>query len=130
MRLDRDLVRDLLFALEAKQDFQIRTRDELIPEGRERDEVGYALLKMYEAGFITGEVIRSSTTPERIIEVMPFELTFKGHEFLDTVRDNEVWRRTKQGVEKAGGASITFVWELAKAYGKQALNERLGIQIP
>lgn len=129
MKLDRDVVRDLLFALEAKTDFKARKYEDLLPD-RDSREVAYALMKMHEAGFITAEVVRSSTTPERIIEVIPFELTFKGHEFLDTVRDNEVWRRTKSAAEKAGGASITFVWELAKAYGKQLLNERLGIHIP
>lgn len=129
MKLDRDMVRDLLFALEAKTDFKARKYEDLLPD-RDPREVAYALMKMHEAGFITAEVIRSTTTPERIIKVLPFDLTFKGHEFLDTVRDNEVWRRTKSAAEKAGGASITFVWELAKAYGKQLLNERLGIQIP
>ena len=59
----------------------------------------------------------------------PKRLTYQGHEFLDTIRDGEVWRRTKAGAEKIGGASIGFIWELAKAYGKQLVTERLGFSL-
>ncbi|AZI35289.1 hypothetical protein NT2_17_00110 [Caenibius tardaugens NBRC 16725] len=54
-------------------------------------------------------------------------ITWNGHEFLDTVRDTEVWERAKAGAEKAGNASVSFLWELAKAYGKHVASERLGI---
>lgn len=56
-------------------------------------------------------------------------LTWNGHEFLDTIRDAEVWKRTKAGAEKAGNASVSFLWELAKAYGKNLASERLGITL-
>jgi hypothetical protein len=35
---------------------------------------------------------------------LPKRLTWNGHEFLDAVRDDEVWRRTKEGARKAGNA--------------------------
>ena len=57
----------------------------------------------------------------------PKRLTYRGHEFLDTIRDEEVWRRTKAGVTKMGGASIELLWEIGKAYGKQVAQEKLGI---
>jgi hypothetical protein len=52
-----------------------------------------------------------------------------GHEFLDLVRNPEVWRRTKAGATKAGGTGVEFLWELAKAYGRQVLKERTGIDL-
>lgn len=45
------------------------------------------------------------------------------------VRDPEVWRRTKDGVSKIGGASLSVAWELGKAYGKHVIKERLGLDI-
>ena len=33
-------------------------------------------------------------------------LTFNGHEFLDTVRDGEIWKLAKEGATKAGVASV------------------------
>ncbi|MNE98660.1 hypothetical protein D3C80_1972110 [compost metagenome] len=62
-------------------------------------------------------------------EWQPKRLTYKGHEFLDTVRDPEVWRRTKEGAEKAGVAGLAMLLELGKAYGKQLLKERLGLEL-
>lgn len=56
-------------------------------------------------------------------------ITWNGHEFLDTIRDPEVWKRTKAGMTKAGNASFSLVWELAKAYGKHVASERLGIAL-
>jgi hypothetical protein len=50
-------------------------------------------------------------------------LTFKGHEFLDTVRDSEVWKLTKESAQKAGVASVQVLFEIGKAYAKQKLAE-------
>ncbi|RMU13536.1 DUF2513 domain-containing protein, partial [Pseudomonas savastanoi] len=60
----------------------------------------------------------------------PRRLTYKGHEFLDTVRDEEIWRRTKAGAEKAGGVGLGLLLEIDKAYGKQVFREKLGIELP
>jgi hypothetical protein len=60
----------------------------------------------------------------------PMRLTYRGHEFLDTVRDGEVWRRTKAGAEKAGVAGLGMLLDLGKAISKQMLKEKLGIELP
>ena len=124
MKLDKDLVREILLAVEAHDE----------PEGlialkiddHSAEEVSYHVRLLDEAGLLaalnTGGIDRFRWQPQR--------LTYKGHEFLDTVRDGEVWRRTKVGAEKAGVASIGFLLELGKAYGKQVLKERLGIELP
>lgn len=129
MKLDRDLVRDLLFYFEKKSDFAHRECHEIEIEGYSAGAVAYALLRMHEAGLITGETIRSKTTPERIVEVIPCDLTFKGHEFLDSVRDPAIWKKTKEGAKKIGGISFELVWELAKAYGRSMAKERLGVDL-
>ncbi|MDF2900348.1 MAG: hypothetical protein K0Q62_407 [Phenylobacterium sp.] len=60
---------------------------------------------------------------------LPKRLTFRGHEFLDTIRDPEVWRLTQEGAAKAGGAGVQFLWELGKAYARQVAKERLGLDL-
>jgi hypothetical protein len=62
-------------------------------------------------------------------EWQDLQLTWNGHEFLEAVRDPEVWRRTKEGAKAAGNAGLGFMWELAKAYGKHVAKERLGIEL-
>jgi hypothetical protein len=56
-------------------------------------------------------------------------LTWDGHEFLDTVRDPEIWRKTKSGAAAAGGYAFGFLKDLATAYAKHVAKERLGLEI-
>jgi hypothetical protein len=48
-----------------------------------------------------------SPTSDRVIYVIPFELTWQGHEYLVKVRNDSVWRRVKDVVASKGG-SLTF----------------------
>ena len=58
---------------------------------------------------------------------MELYLTWQGHEFLNSIRDPEVWSKTKEGAKKVGNFSIQFIGEIAKAYAKHVAKERLGI---
>ena len=125
MKLDKDLVREILLAIEASD----QTPDswiDLAIDSHSEDEFSYHVMLLHEAGLIVAQDLCSMSD----FDWRPKRLTIRGHEFLDTVRDGEVWRRTKVGAEKAGVASIGFLLELGKAYGKQVLKERLGIQLP
>lgn len=121
MKFDKDLMRDILLATEASNEVPLKWTVLDLP-GRTLQETSYHVMLMQEAGFIEARDL----TNLKQYEWQPKRLTFKGHEFLDTIRDREVWRRTKEGAEKAGSASIGFIWELAKAYGKHVAKERLG----
>ena len=52
-------------------------------------------------------------------------LTSEGHDFLDSVRDPEIWRRTKAGAVKAGGFTVDILKELAKSLIKAAIQQHL-----
>jgi hypothetical protein len=95
-------------------------------EGRESELISYHVMLLDEAGLLSGISLGGLNH----FEWQPKRLTYKGHEFLDTVRDGEVWRRTKAGAEKAGVAGLGVLLELGKAYGKEVLKEKLGIELP
>jgi hypothetical protein len=61
--------------------------------------------------------------------VMLSGLSWKGCEFLDTVRSPEVWRRTKEAAGKIGGVSIAVLAEIAKASAKTVIKEHLGLDL-
>jgi hypothetical protein len=124
MKLDKELVREIMLTVEASDTPPIQWVTLDLP-GRTLEETSYHVMLLDEAGFIEGQKL----TTYGKFEWQPKRLTYQGHEFLDTIRDGEVWRRTKDGAEKVGGASIGFLWELAKAYGKQVASERLGITL-
>lgn len=127
MKLDKDLVRELLLAIE-ESDHDPRGFITLEADGRTPMEVSYHLMLMHDAGLIAAA--NQNHLGRDGFRWVAQHLTYRGHEFLDTVRDGEVWRRTKAGAEKAGVAGLGVLLELGKAYGKEVLREKLGVQLP
>ncbi|WP_197529076.1 DUF2513 domain-containing protein [Aeoliella mucimassa] len=49
-------------------------------------------------------------------------MTWAGHDFLDSIRSNEVWNDTKKSIANAGvGVTLAIITELAKTCIKQKL---------
>jgi len=101
MKRDFDLIRELLLHFEMKNSSGVEQRPEI--DGYDDEVIGYHLRLMHDASFIRAELIKS-TTSDRVVQVWPFELTWQGHEFLDTVRDEEVWRKILDVVAQKGGS--------------------------
>lgn len=126
MKLDKDLVREILLAIESSN----HSPDEpmgLTDERWTAQEISYHVMLLHEAGLVIAEDLSFLAETFPIWQIK--RLTYKGHEFLDTVRDGEVWRLTKAGAEKAGGTSLAMMLEIGKAFGKQVLKDRLGIEL-
>ena len=84
--------------------------------------IQYHLNLLYEAGWITAEPARSGTS-DRVIYVLPFELTWQGHDFLDAIRNDTVWQRTKTVIAKTGGAvPVELVRQVADRVIQAVLN--------
>jgi hypothetical protein len=123
MKRDLELIREILFALEQKDD-SIRVLEDQFPD-RDPNKYYYNVWLLHDGGFVNAVDFSSNSG----FVWKPVRLTWTGSELLDSIRDPEVWRRTKAGAVKVGGASIEFAWQIAKAYGKQLAKEKLGIEI-
>ena len=55
----------------------------------------------------------------------PRSLSWQGHDFLDAIRDETVWNKTK-GIMKGKGGSITF--DVLKALATSVLKGMFGLQ--
>ena len=100
MTRDFDLVRSLLVDLE-------KEGEEIYVEHEHGAEVIHQLLIMRDAGFIEAE-------DRGFGEVYVRRLTWEGHDFLDSVRDDTVWNKTKSKVSKSvGSASLEVVRAVA-----------------
>lgn len=55
-------------------------------------------------------------------------LTLRGHEFLDTIRDEWIWKQTRDAATAVGGGTIELLFSLAKGFARQKLSS-LGIDI-
>jgi hypothetical protein len=129
MKRDMDLIRALLLKLEA---LPMRLggivmispeEDAITVDGYTPEQIDYHLSQIRKAGFIDeGGVHPMVGTGFR-------GLTWAGHDFLDSVRDPEIWRATKEGAKKAGGFSLELLVDLAKGLIKKKIEEHTGIQI-
>jgi len=99
MKRDFDLIRKLLIFFEEKPGSEPVRKPEIA--GYNDIEIMYHLLLLNDAGFLRCEPIKS-TSSDRVIKVIPFELTWDGHEFLDKIRSEEIWNKTKVTIKKKG----------------------------
>jgi hypothetical protein len=115
-----DLIRQLLLYFEERDSFALDQEPAI--EGYDEREVQYHLLLLAQAEFIVYEASRSSTNPERLIQVYPFGLSWAGHEFLDAARDEKLWNKAKEKVvDVSGGLSLSLLQALLIHTAKKGL---------
>ena len=117
MKRDWEVVRELLLALEAKDD--VTTNLSFLP-GRDQNIVAYQIQILGEAGLIHGGA--SIRGLDERLTAHAFRLTWAGHELLDTMRDNTAWSKIKhKAAEKGVSLSFQVIGMLAKEYAKAHL---------
>lgn len=75
-----------------------------------------------EAGYITANILESSSGDGRIISALARRLTNSGHELLDTIRSDTVWGKI-QDKFKSSGVDMTF--DLVIMAGKRIMESLL-----
>ena len=124
MKLDKDLVREVLLKLEADDSDPMMLKDLDITEWP-GEQVAYTVCLLAEGGLI--EAINAGNLST--YDWKATRLTFTGHEYLETIRDGEVWRKTKEVANKTGVYSLQVLMEAGKMVVKQKLMEH-GIHLP
>ena len=117
MPLNMDLVRELLFRFEHG--------DDSVPEGRTKLEVAYHVKKMLDGGLVEGRVIEKPS-PGKLLphDYILKDITWKGHEFIRSVREDTVWHHLKDHF-KTKGVALTV--DLIVEYLKSQAKEKLGL---
>lgn len=115
MRLNPDCVRSVLLEVEASglnEAIYIEDLCNKLPEFTP-DDIQYTCAKLIEAEYLNGLVsdVIGSIAP-CIVEI--WDLTYEGHEFLDTVRPTTVWEKTKGIITSIGSASLPVIQDAAK----------------
>lgn len=128
MSRDMDLVRELLLRLDALPVGRLYivtgSDKEFDVPGYKPNVINHHLEMLAKAGFIDAP---GSWPGHGGIAYRG--LTWEGHDFLDTVRDPEVWKRTKDGATKMGGWTFGLLKDLGTAYLKHVAKERLGLDL-
>ena len=127
MKRNMDLIRDLLFHFEQKQGNRPDGNVEIT--SYDRYEIAYHLILLAQGGYIDYEASRSKTNRNRLINVIPGNLTWEGHELLETMRDTEIWQRTKGGAAQIGSFGIDVIKALAKGYIRKKVKKLTDIEL-
>ena len=116
MKRDMDLIREMLLAIEAHPSgFGLKIE---IPNYTE-EQINYHAFLLGEAGL--AEVSSITTNYSKSPEAMVKHLTWAGHEFLDSARDNTIWNQAKDKIGMIGGAAIQVWIDLIIEQGKKQL---------
>jgi hypothetical protein len=123
MKLDTDLIREILLKIEespkfskAHGDIQKVTAASLGITDHNEEQVAYHCAQLVDAGFLTGNTKMAAHGL-----VMVGNLTWSGHEFLNDARDPDVWQKTKERAKGVASVGLGFLWEIAKAEMKTKL---------
>ncbi len=128
MNRNMDLVRDLLLAIENDPKLDGKTVNVLNQPSDigitdfTLEEIEYHLVMLIDQGLVDGKI-----TPQ--MPIIFSKLTWQGHDFIDAIRDPDVWQRTKEGAKKAGGFSLELLSDLAKGLIKKKIEEHTGVQL-
>lgn len=105
MKRDMDLIREMLLWGE---DYH----DEIIPRfdvGRDALTVQAHVHMLVDGGYL-------SWAKSGRGGIAGYRISWDGHEFLDKIRDPEIWQKTKSGAERLGSWSIKLLGELASGF--------------
>ncbi|EOS7924851.1 DUF2513 domain-containing protein [Enterococcus hirae] len=116
MKLDHDLVRDILFFAEDLPYSTFASGDKIFKSERlkkySEDQINYAITRLGndDAQFIKGYVKIASGKPYMSVVS---GLTFEGHQYLDKVRDPKVWAESKKISSKLASVSLDMMSNIA-----------------
>lgn len=129
MKREMDLIRELLLKLESlpAETGAVFCFDgnepELAVEGFSSDQIRYHLDLLREACLI------ESPGSQPMLGVTFERLTWRGHDFLDSIRSPAVWAKTKKGAEAAGGFTVELLKDLATGLIRKQIEEYTGVKL-
>ncbi|EJA0881225.1 DUF2513 domain-containing protein, partial [Listeria monocytogenes] len=88
------------------------------------DQFFYCLYRLREANYIEfNDLIINS----EINTLFVSKITWSGHQFLDNIRDDEVWKKTKKTVSKFSSVSVSLLSTISSNVLSQLIKNSLGV---
>lgn len=115
MRRDWDIIRTILHRVEAMSASDDAIRSDGLDDV-ESTVAGYHMWLLLDAGFVNGTCL--DTGRGQFCNLR--ELTWKGCEFLDTIRTDKAWERIKETAEQKG---LELTFDSIKALAKFLLEQ-------
>lgn len=124
MKRNWDTIRELLVKVEECTLPTDRVRLTDFSEDRAA-EVSYHMALLIQAGLVNGRM--DETLSADVKNFFAQKLTWSGHEFLDSIRSDTVWQKTKSIFAEQGlSMTVDLVKETAKKVGAAILTVTIG----
>lgn len=120
MKLNIDCVRDVLLCLEEKITMDnnnriipvpFKTVKAILENKYEENDIVYAISKLLDIRYIIGHIDKTSGRYKVTGSIS--DITWEGHEFLNSIRPQTIWETTKENASKLGISSIRGMASLA-----------------
>ncbi|MEC9065718.1 MAG: DUF2513 domain-containing protein [Pseudomonadota bacterium] len=125
MKLELDLVRAILLMIadDPRREYPGR----IAVEGTEQPLVDFHVELLNEGGLIKGCAVWDDADPEGGPIFTDNRLTFAGSQYLESIRDPEIWKTVKSVAKGAGATTLDAIVEIAKSVGVTAVRSYLGL---
>lgn len=128
MKLNYDCIRDILLTTEEENDGSLSSEgvkllfeDYELLKKYDDNTVQYHANQLYEAGYLEAVTTKMDGANQQVRLIK--DLTWKGHELLNNIRDRSTFEKTKKYIaEKVGSASLSIFVNAASAFIKNSLN--------
>lgn len=126
MKLNIDCMRAILLEVENVSYGKSLPFQSLVSElpNYSTDDISYSVLKLKEAEYIKASTLNADNTT-MIIAIN--DITYNGHQFLESIRDNNVWKKTKAIASKIGATSVSAITQIASSVVASIIKSTLGI---
>lgn len=125
MKRDMELVRLILLEVEKADDAYVDIED-FVTDDYPLQLVGYHVELMEAHGLIDANLVKAMGGV--VVRGNVKALTWDGHDYLDAIRDERVWSRTKKAVKEAvGDTTMSTIKQTASLVAMQLIKSNLGV---
>lgn len=130
MKFNLDCARDILFLLEDKPtitpdlEFDSINIQEIADDldKYEIQDIANTLLLLEEADFIVAEALGGN---DSLCDFTVVRITYDGYQFMESIRSDSVWDKTKSVCTKVGSFSISVISQIAVSIIASLVNAQL-----
>lgn len=122
MKRDIEKIRNIMIYLENELEPKMFMSSSELPFYNEEDTKDYKNLLEHITLLVEDEMLEIIGTPCMTTGNIDIRrITSKGHDFLDTLRSDNIWENTSKKAKTVGVSSISFLMDIGKEYIKQEI---------
>ncbi len=124
MKRDMDLIRKILLKVEELDVLNYGQSCQIMIEGYDDPIVNYHIGLLAEAGLLEAKPVRALGFPNTF---MITKLTWEGHDFIDTARNDTVWKKAKEHISEKFGKLEGVSFDVLKGVLLLVIKQNLGL---